>query len=544
MNFGRPFKKANAQIFSEVENLSEFEGCSRGENALVLPESTDEGRAFAITVPFCNSKFRFLDTATGRVRPTYWLWLGTVIAYILYFCWLNLQSFLREPSLLSEGSGILLLVPAVLMIGGLLCLILGRFCQTLFIGKGGIDSCVRLTKTGWHLPGVFKALTRRQWRDLECVRFVKAGGLPAQAVAIYGPGDSIVLDWKARRLTKMSPLANTSFLNLSALSSSEKDELFTALSRFVPQELLTPEVLYLQVQALSGKANSDLSGYTQIWLDEYNANFELSNNVTLAPGAKCGNGRFVISMTIAVRFNSSTYLASSFAGEKVVIKELVAPLDGDDENDNVVQKKLLEQFNREAAILAELAHPSIVEVVDHFIENHRSYIVMTHAQGQNIREYVRLNGALPEAEVLKIALQMAGVLQYLHHHNPIILHRDFTPDNLVYAPDGSIKVVDFGAANLYNTGKTATLIGKQNYMPPEQLRGKPSPASDIYAFGASLSYLLTGKDLPSMGKLPTFDESRVSSELIALIQRCTAFEPEERPDCDEVISQLEAITHV
>jgi len=98
--------------------------------------------------------------------------------------------------------------------------------------------------------------------------------------------------------------------------------------------------------------------------------------------------------------------------------------------------------------------------------------------------------------------------------------------------------VDFGAANVYNTGKTATLIGKQSYMPPEQLRGKPSPASDIYALGASLSFLLTGKDMPSMGKLPPFDEGKVSQSLRELIENCTAFDSENRPDSDTVLQAL------
>jgi serine/threonine protein kinase len=302
----------------------------------------------------------------------------------------------------------------------------------------------------------------------------------------------------------------------------------------VPQELLSPELLYLQVQTLSGHRNIDLTNYTQFWLEEYNRNFELSNYVPLPPGTICGNNRFTINMTVAARYNSSAYLATTSGGSNVVIKELVAPLDSDD----VAQRKLLEQFNREAGILARLQHPHIVKVIDHFIENGRSYIVMNSISGKNLREYVALNGPLNAAQMVAAAIQLAEVLQYLHAQDPPVLHRDFTPDNIIYSPNGAITVIDFGAANLYNTGKTATLIGKQSYMPPEQLRGKPSPASDVYAFGATLCYLLTGKDLPSMGKIPDLGACEISSQVANLIKECTAFEEASRPDNESIMRQL------
>ncbi len=79
-------------------------------------------------------------------------------------------------------------------------------------------------------------------------------------------------------------------------------------------------------------------------------------------------------------------------------------------------------------------------------------------------------------------------------------------------------------------------------MPPEQFRGQPSPASDVYAFGATLCFLITGKELPSMGKTPTFDRDRISPELIALIESCTNFDSNKRPDCASIQSHLEALS--
>ena len=116
-------------------------------------------------------------------------------------------------------------------------------------------------------------------------------------------------------------------------------------------------------------------------------------------------------MTIAVKVSSSTYLAQSNDKNhsKYVIKELVAPLDSDD----AMQAKLLEQFNREAAILARLSHPAIIKVIDHFIENGRSYIVMEQASGKNMREHLRLNGMLSQSEVVSIASQLTRCFKLL-----------------------------------------------------------------------------------------------------------------------------------
>jgi len=422
------------------------------------------------------------------------------------------------------------------------CYGMAIFAITLAFAK--LRSRVTLSKDNFNsqllLPLVPEWLLyhkNRSWSDLECVRFQKAEGIPELVVSRYGRCDMLVFDWRGRKISYQSMMANTSYVNLWALTDVEKEKFFAALSRFVPQEVLAPEVLYLQVQTLSGNNIQDLENCTQIWLEEYNRRFEISNYVTLPPGTVCANGRLTISMTIAARVNSSTYLAATSTGTKVIVKELVAPVDSDDQ----LQQKMLEQFNREAAILAKLDHPNIVKVIDHFIENGRSYIVMDQAPGRNIREHVRQFGPLEEPQVKAIARQLASVLHYLHHHSPAILHRDFTPDNLILAQDGTVTVVDFGAANVYNTGKTATLIGKQSYMPPEQLRGKPSPASDIYALGASLAFLLTGKDLPSMGKLPPFDQSKVSHSMRQLIEQCTAFDSENRPDSDSLLKALNLV---
>jgi serine/threonine protein kinase len=378
---------------------------------------------------------------------------------------------------------------------------------------------------------------KRKLTELRSVRFVKADRLPfARAMYTGGYHDSLVLDWKETLLlSALSKEADTQYIPISNLNDDERRQLFVYLSRHVPQEILSPEVLFMQLQVLSGQNEVNIDNYTNIWLEEFNRKFEISNYLTLHPGTRCGNERFQITMVIANRINTASYLGVDAQGNHVVVKELIAPLDSDD----AAQKKLLEQFNREASLLASLNHPGIVKIVDHFIENNRSYIVMECVHGKNLREFVRLNGTMSEREVVAIAKQLVGVLQHLHSREPAILHRDFTPDNLLYKEDGSIVVIDFGAANVFTAGKTATLIGKQSYMPPEQLQGKPCPASDVYALGATLYFLLSGKDLPSMGSAPQVDG--VSPELTRLISRCLSFDSVDRASLSEVASALEAL---
>jgi serine/threonine protein kinase len=120
------------------------------------------------------------------------------------------------------------------------------------------------------------------------------------------------------------------------------------------------------------------------------------------------------------------------------------------------------------------------------------------------------------------------------------MHRDVTPDNIVLNNYGSIVLIDFGASNEFIGTATGTLIGKQSYMAPEQLRGKATCQSDIYAFGACLFFLLTGWDpLPLAACHPATVLPEIPQELDDLIASMTAQEQTSRTaDFSEVIARL------
>lgn len=168
--------------------------------------------------------------------------------------------------------------------------------------------------------------------------------------------------------------------------------------------------------------------------------------------------------------------------------------------------KILELFEREAKILASLSHPAIPKYVDYFhfdtAEDRYFYLVRELIIGESLFDLVEKNGRITEEEVKEIAIQVLDILKYLHQQQPPIIHRDLKPQNLIKSQDGKLFLVDFGSVQeVYRQTLSggSTFVGTLGYMPPEQLRGQTSFASDLYSLGATLLFLLTQQcpdDLP------------------------------------------------
>ena len=157
------------------------------------------------------------------------------------------------------------------------------------------------------------------------------------------------------------------------------------------------------------------------------------------------------------------------------------------------------QFQREARILAQVNHPNLPHIYDYFSIEDNECIVMDLIEGKNLHRLVQERGAQTEATVLNWARQILDALIYLHARN--IIHRDIKPHNLILAQDDRIVLVDFGLVKLFDPTQPSTLtmlrgVGTPEYSPLEQYSrdvGYTDPRSDIYAFGATLYTLLTGK---------------------------------------------------
>jgi tRNA A-37 threonylcarbamoyl transferase component Bud32 len=279
--------------------------------------------------------------------------------------------------------------------------------------------------------------------------------------------------------------------------SAESLELFVAAIEKWSQDCNDARLLHVpQLFRLEQSSTSlDDGSYTRFWEEQLANNYSFSSFVPLAPHQKLQDGRITVAKELACGGFSAIYLVRHEDGRELVLKESVIPPDVD----LSVRQKVRAQFEREAAILIRLHHERIARVFDHFVEGGRNYLLLEHIDGADLKELVRLNGAQKESTVLDWLAQAAAILSYLHEQQPPIIHRDIAPDNLVLTPSGKIVLIDFGAANEFVGTATGTLIGKQCYMAPEQIRGKAVPQSDIYSLGATAYYLLTGRDPEPLG---------------------------------------------
>src|SRR5579885_3075949 len=160
-----------------------------------------------------------------------------------------------------------------------------------------------------------------------------------------------------------------------------------------------------------------------------------------------------------------------------------------------MEKKAIEDFTREATVLARLSHPGIPTLIDHFAENGRHYLVMEFVAGGDLDKLIQQSGGkLPEDRVLRWARQILSVLEFLHGQTPPIVYRDLKPGNIMIDKDGRAMLIDFGIARFLPKGGHATQIGSPGYAPPEQYVGNVEPRSDIYSLGATMHHLLTGRD--------------------------------------------------
>lgn len=172
----------------------------------------------------------------------------------------------------------------------------------------------------------------------------------------------------------------------------------------------------------------------------------------------------------------------------------------------------IKAFKREAQLLANLDHPCLPRVLDHFEHDLGQFLVMDYIDGDDLSQRLEAqNGPLEVQQVLTWADQLLDLLDYLQtaHATPII-HRDIKPANIKITPRGQLKLIDFGLAKSAMSTQVNSVLKSihgytQTYAPPEQIyQTGTDERSDLFALGATLYHLLTGRP-PSDGNNKTID---------------------------------------
>lgn len=331
-------------------------------------------------------------------------------------------------------------------------------------------------------------------------------------------------------------------------SSDDRTRLQLGLKKFLPSYRIEPKVadelnMYMKFDS-----------YTSIWLDQLETG-KRQRGSTLEADVMLSNNSYKVVKNIGSGGQAQVYLAqmlksladlkdapgvargetivdmsdlpiAEFAPEEgafqpssVVLKEFVLPTQAGKN----IRKRVLQNIQREAMLWRKLRHPNIARMIDFFVEDQRAYLVLEHIEGTTLKELVTSSGALSERRVAELSIQLCDILGYMHRRQPAIVHRDFTPDNLMIDEKGTVKLIDFNVAQQLEAQTTKTVVGKHAYIPPEQFRGKADTRSDIYACGATLFFLLTGVEPEPISEAhPQTTAPHLSDEIDRIIAKATS----------------------
>ncbi|BAZ41542.1 serine/threonine protein kinase [Calothrix sp. NIES-4101] len=239
--------------------------------------------------------------------------------------------------------------------------------------------------------------------------------------------------------------------------------------------------------------------------------------------------RYQLQRVLGESVSRQTWLARDLLNrEQVVVKLLIAS--------DKLQWDNLRLFEREAKVLRQLDHPYIPEYRDDFVVKKNQEIisfalVQEYIPAKSLKEVLLEGKIFSETEARKIAIALLKILIYLHKLSPPVLHRDIKPSNLLISESegkkNKIYLVDFGAVQdrAASEGATFTVVGTYGYAPLEQFGGRATPASDLYALGATLVNLVTGiapADLPQLDSKMQFSHlAQLNPGFVRWLQKMT-----------------------
>ncbi len=197
---------------------------------------------------------------------------------------------------------------------------------------------------------------------------------------------------------------------------------------------------------------------------------------------------YYITRVIKEGGQGSVYEAVGEDGQTYAVKEMIDRFDNAKDRDEAVRR-----FEAEARLLQRLKHPRVPRVYAYFNDEGKHYLAMEFIHGEDLEDVVAREGPIAEERVLDWVDQISDLLGHLHDNG--MIYRDMKPSNvMIDRRDGGLKLIDFGIAKVFQPNTRGTQIGTPGYAPPEQYQGLATRASDIYALGATMHHLLTGRD--------------------------------------------------
>lgn len=265
----------------------------------------------------------------------------------------------------------------------------------------------------------------------------------------------------------------------------------------------------------------------------------------LPPGKTVG-GRYEILEVLERGRGRSRYLARDSRFQATtrlcIVEEMINLV-----FDPATSRRVAAAFERKANTLASLNHPTIPTIYDYFQEGRRSYLVLGPVEGKDLETIMEeAEAGLPEAQVLTWAIQICDLLSYLHKRQPPLVFRQLEPRKIAVKEDGHLMLIDLDI--IETSEEQDRMEGTPGYAAPERYQGIAEPASDIYAWGAIIYHLLTGRD-PRKDPPFTFHERpprqlnpSISPEVEAVVMRALEYKSEDRyRSAEEMQKELLAV---
>jgi len=197
-------------------------------------------------------------------------------------------------------------------------------------------------------------------------------------------------------------------------------------------------------------------------------------------------------------------------------------------------KNYVEKIREEINLFCNSRHPCIPVITNYFVEKGRHYLVMDYFEGKSLKSILedRGNPGLLQEDVKSWTMQILDMLDYAHHQEPPIIYRDINPDNIMIKDnDHRVVFLDFYLSSSDPEAKAKGILPAGDYSAPEEKKGEFGFRSDIFALGATVYYLLTGKSENfSEGKFPPLKNciSEVNGDFVTIIEKSLSFNQEER----------------